>query len=165
MPHVEVDLPIAVPPDDAWAAVVDVVGYPACMENVESVEVVGQAGPTHRTTAWSVRLKGSVLRWTERELIDHPGRRFDFEQITGDLGSFSGHWAVSGAPGGGSTVRLHADFDLGIPLLAPMLDPVAADALRDNAAQMLAALEQRLLAQPAATAGRTTTPAAEGSER
>ncbi|MFF7635128.1 type II toxin-antitoxin system RatA family toxin [Kitasatospora sp. NPDC008050] len=145
MPRVEVDLRIAVPPEDAWAAVVDVLGYPDCMESVDSVEIVDQPDESHRTTAWSVRLKGSVLRWTEAELIDHRARRFDFEQLSGDLGEFAGHWAVRPAPPGGSTVSLHVDFDIGIPLLAQMLNPVAADALRENAAQMLAALERRLL--------------------
>ncbi|GAA2149031.1 hypothetical protein GCM10009760_41770 [Kitasatospora kazusensis] len=150
MPRVEVDLRIAVPPDDAWAAVVDVLGYPDCMESVDSVEIVRQDDDRHRTTAWSVRLKGSVLQWTETELIDHAARRFDFEQISGDLGEFVGHWAVRPAPEGGSTVSLHVDFDIGIPLLAEMLNPVAADALRESAAQMLMSLERRLLTQGAA---------------
>ncbi|BAJ31713.1 MULTISPECIES: SRPBCC family protein [Kitasatospora] len=146
MPHVEVELPVTAPPETAWPVVLDVLGYPACMESVDSVELVEQADDTHRTTAWSVRLEGSVLRWVETEVIDHAARRFDFEQLTGDLGAFAGHWAVTPAPGGGSTVALHVDFDLGIPLLADMLNPVAADALRDSAAQMLGALEQRMLA-------------------
>ncbi|MDH6115199.1 ribosome-associated toxin RatA of RatAB toxin-antitoxin module [Kitasatospora sp. MAP12-15] len=147
MPRVEVDLSIAVPPEEAWAAVVDVLKYPDCMESVDSVEIVDQPDDTHRTTAWAVRLKGSVLQWTETELIDHAARRFDFEQVSGDLGEFVGHWAVRPGPGSGSTVSLHVDFDIGIPLLAEMLNPVAADALRESAAQMLAALEQRLLEQ------------------
>lgn len=145
MPRVEVDLRIAVPPEQAWAAVVDVQGYPDCMESVDSVEIVDQRDDEHRTTAWSVRLKGSVLQWTETELIDHRARRFDFEQVSGDLGEFVGHWAVRPEPDGGSTVSLHVDFDIGIPLLAQMLNPVAADALRESAVQMLSALERRLL--------------------
>ncbi|MFJ4674345.1 type II toxin-antitoxin system RatA family toxin [Kitasatospora sp. NPDC088783] len=150
MPHVEVELPVAAAPEDAWPVVVDVLGYPDCMESVDSVELVEQPDERHRTTAWSVRLKGSVLRWTEAEVIDHAARRFDFEQTSGDLGAFTGHWSVSPAPDGGSTVALHVDFDIGIPLLAEMLNPVAADALRESAAQMLGALEQRLLLQGAA---------------
>jgi ribosome-associated toxin RatA of RatAB toxin-antitoxin module len=139
-----VDLPIAVPPAEAWAAVVDVERYPDCMDNVDAVTVTAQADATHRTTAWSVRLKGSVLRWTEDEVIDHDARRFDFRQVSGDLGEFVGHWGVRPAGGGHSTVSLHVEFDIGIPLLAEMLNPVAADALRENAAQMLTALERRL---------------------
>ncbi|MFJ2775168.1 type II toxin-antitoxin system RatA family toxin [Kitasatospora sp. NPDC087315] len=160
MPRVEVDLPIEVPPDTAWAAVVDVESYPDCMESVDSVVVTDRTDDRHRTTAWSVRLKGSVLHWTEAEVIDPEARRFSFHQVSGDLGHFAGHWAVRPAPGGGSTVSLHVDFDIGIPLLAAMLNPVAADALRENAAQMLAALEQRLLgAAPAAGTHRPLDPA------
>ncbi|WP_329071986.1 type II toxin-antitoxin system RatA family toxin [Streptomyces sp. NBC_01429] len=146
MPRVETQLRIEAPPEVAWAAVVDVESYPRCMENVESVVVTHRTDEFLRTTAWSVRLKGSLLRWTEEEVIDPAARRFDFRQVSGDLGEFVGHWAVTAAPGTGSVVRLHVDFDIGIPLLADMLNSVAADALRENAAQMLAALEQRLLA-------------------
>ncbi|UCM90115.1 type II toxin-antitoxin system RatA family toxin [Streptomyces marincola] len=146
MPRVEVDLPITVPPDAAWAAVVDVESYPACMTSVETVTVVARPDERHRTTAWSVRLEGSVLRWTEDEVIDPGARRFDFHQVSGDLGAFAGHWGVRALPDGGSLVSLHVDFDIGIPLLADMLNPVAADALRDNAAQMLDALRARLTA-------------------
>ncbi|MEU9129336.1 SRPBCC family protein [Kitasatospora sp. NPDC048540] len=149
MPRVDVELQIAVPPDAAWAAVVDVESYPHCMDSVESVVVTEQPDGHHRTTAWAVRLEDSVLRWTEADRLDPSARRFDFHQLTGDLGEFVGHWAVAAAPGGGSTVSLHVDFDIGIPLLADMLNPVASRALEENAAQMLAALERRLLAQRA----------------
>ncbi|MEV7504857.1 SRPBCC family protein [Streptomyces sp. NPDC093018] len=144
MPRVDVELRIAASPDQAWAAVADVESYPGCMDNVESVTVTERGDARHRTTAWSVRLKGSVLRWTEAEVLDHGARRFDFRQVTGDLGAFSGHWAVTPTGAAHSTVSLHVDFDIGIPLLAEMLNPVASDALRENAAQMLRALERRL---------------------
>ncbi|MEV4616821.1 SRPBCC family protein [Kitasatospora sp. NPDC049258] len=147
MPRVDVELRIAAPPAAAWAAVVDVESYPHCMESVDSVVVTERADDRHRTTAWAVRLRGSVLRWTEADRLDPVARRFDFHQLDGDLGQFVGHWAVGAAPGGGSTVALHVDFDIGIPLLADMLNPVAAEALAENAAQMLAALEQRLLGE------------------
>lgn len=150
MPRVEVDLLIAVPPEAAWAAVVDVESYPDCMESVDSVEVLARPDARHRTTAWSVRLKGSELRWTEAEVIDDEARRFDFEQVSGDLGKLVGQWSVHPAPQGASRVCLHVEFDIGIPLLAEMLNPVAAEAYEENAAQMLAALEKRLLAGQAA---------------
>ncbi|MFD9811957.1 type II toxin-antitoxin system RatA family toxin [Streptomyces sp. NPDC059080] len=144
MPRVEVELHIAAPPDRSWAAVVDVESYPACMENVRSLTVVARNGPRERTTAWSVHLKGSVLEWTEAERIDEEARRFDFHQVSGDLAHFVGHWAIRPAEDGGSLVSLHVEFDIGIPLLAEMLNPVAATALRENAEQMLTALERRL---------------------
>ncbi|MEU3708550.1 type II toxin-antitoxin system RatA family toxin [Streptomyces catenulae] len=144
MPRVAVELHIAAPPDRSWEAVVDVESYPACMDSVRSLTVVEQRGPRERTTAWSVLLKGSVLEWTEDERIDEAARRFDFHQVSGDLAHFVGHWAIRPAEDGGSLVSLHVEFDIGIPLLAEMLNPVAATALRENAEQMLTALERRL---------------------
>ncbi len=149
MPRVEVDLHIAAEPQQSWAAVVDVESYPQCMDNVQSVKVIEQDGPDRRTTAWSVQLKGAVLEWVEAERLDHRARRFDFHQLSGDLGHFVGHWAVRAGPEGGSVVTLHVEFEIGIPLLAEMLDPVATAALRDNARQMLSALDQRLTGSPA----------------
>ncbi|MCQ4042595.1 type II toxin-antitoxin system RatA family toxin [Streptantibioticus rubrisoli] len=144
MPRVEVDLPIAAEPEQSWAAVVDVESYPECMANVQSVKIVDQDGPDRRSTAWSVHLKGSVLEWVEAETLDHAAHRFDFHQLSGDLAYFVGHWAVRPGPAGGSVVSLHVEFDIGIPLLADMLNPVATAALQDNARQMLDALDRRL---------------------
>ncbi|WP_406192829.1 SRPBCC family protein [Kitasatospora sp. NBC_01560] len=163
------DLCIAVPPERAWPAVVDVELYPTCMDSVESVVTLDRPDPLHRTTRWSVHLEESVLRWTQQEVIDPVDRSFDFHQISGDLEEFTGRWSVRPAPGGHSTVSLHVDFDIGIPLLADMLNPIAADALRENAAQMLAALERRLapgapeLTDPPVVAGAPDRRAAAGA--
>jgi ribosome-associated toxin RatA of RatAB toxin-antitoxin module len=144
VPRVEVDLHIDAAPAQSWAAVVDVESYSQCMENVQSVKIIDQDGPDRRSTAWSVYLKGSVLEWVEAEQLDHRSYRFDFHQLSGDLAHFIGHWAVRPGHGGGSIVSLHVEFEIGIPLLADMLNPVASAALRDNARQMLAALDERL---------------------
>ncbi|GAA3029677.1 hypothetical protein GCM10020000_02920 [Streptomyces olivoverticillatus] len=119
MPRVEVELYIAAPPAQSWAAVVDVESYPECMDSVQSVKVVEQNGPQERTTAWSVHLKGSVLEWVEAERIDDEARRFDFHQVSGDLAHFVGHWAVRPADDGGSLVSLDVEFDIGIPPCSP----------------------------------------------
>ena len=102
-------------------------------------------GGEHRESSWEVLLKGSLLRWRERETVDRPGMRIDFKQLEGDLDRFDGHWLVEPAEGG-SDVELHVEFEIGIPLLAEMLNPVAARALRDNSADMLSSLEAELAA-------------------
>jgi len=146
MPHVEVELTIDAPPKAVWATVIDIESYPEAMEDVRSVGIVEETGPGTRTTAWSVRLKGSVLEWTEEERLDHDAMRVDFQQVSGDLANFCGYWKVRSADDGRSSiVTLNVDFDIGIPLLADMLNPVASAALRENSQQMLAALEQRLM--------------------
>ncbi|MEU6483698.1 SRPBCC family protein [Streptomyces sp. NPDC046887] len=161
MPLVQVEIPIAAPPEASWRAVVDVESYPGCMDSVRSVTVVEQSGADERTTAWSVFLKGSQLEWVEAERLDHTARRFDFHQVSGDLAHFVGHWGVRPSEDGGSLVSLTVEFDIGIPLLAEMLNPVAATALRENAEQMLHALEQRLTG--ASGASGTGAPGVSGS--
>jgi ribosome-associated toxin RatA of RatAB toxin-antitoxin module len=159
MPHVAVELSIAAPPEAIWAAVIDVESYPDSMENVRSVQIVRETGPSTRTTAWSVHLKGSVLEWTEEERIDNDALRVSFQQVSGDFADFSGYWKVRSADAGRtSVVTLNVDFEIGIPLLADMLNPVAAAALRENSQQMLAALAQRLsIAERLDSAQRLTT--------
>ncbi|MFI0485788.1 type II toxin-antitoxin system RatA family toxin [Actinomadura sp. 9N215] len=142
MPQVQVELSIAADVDAVWQAVHAVEAYPRYMESVRSVEVVADDG-TSRTTAWSVLLKGSVLEWTEAERVDEKRRRIEFNQLDGDLDRFDGHWQVTSEPGGGTRVELDIAFEIGIPLLAQMLDPVAVRAIRDNSVQMLRGLERR----------------------
>ncbi len=69
-------------------------------------------------------LKGSTLEWTERDIPDHARRRLDFAQLDGDLEQFEGAWTVTENADGGVTVRLECDFDIGIPLLSDMLNPL-----------------------------------------
>ncbi len=141
MPTVEVGVQLAVSPDMAWDTIIDVESYPRRMHNVQSVRLLPESGEGFRRAAWSVLLRGSVLRWVEREYLDAPARVVRFEQESGDLDLFSGYWSVQPHGSGGSDVRLHVDFDIGIPLLADMLNPIAKTALTDNAVLMLQALE------------------------
>jgi ribosome-associated toxin RatA of RatAB toxin-antitoxin module len=149
MPKVDVQSQIRVPAERVWTAMLDIESFPDYMPNVLRTEVVslGDDG-TRRVSAWSARLKGSVLEWVEDEHIDHGRRCIEFTQIDGDLDVFQGTWqVVDGESDGETTVRLQAEFEIGIPLLADMLNPVAARALRDNQEQMLRSLEARVLSR------------------
>lgn len=145
MPHVEVSLRIAAPVEATWQAVTRLEDYAAYMENVESVTVRGEA-QGKRLSEWSVLLKGSVLEWAEEDELDEDLRTMTFEQISGDLDEFTGYWRVDPQGEGASVVTFCVDFEIGIPLLADMLNPVATKALRENSEQMLRAIERRLVA-------------------
>ncbi|GAB2963056.1 MULTISPECIES: type II toxin-antitoxin system RatA family toxin [Streptomyces] len=146
MPHVEVNLPIKAPAAEAWAAVTRLEDYAAYMENVESVTVIGETDTGARTSEWSVLLKGSVLEWIESDTLDHDARVMSFDQVSGDLDVFNGYWRVEDTGDGTSVVTFVVDFEIGIPLLADMLNPVATKALRENAEHMLHAIERRITA-------------------
>ncbi|MGW0332539.1 type II toxin-antitoxin system RatA family toxin [Streptomyces sp. NPDC003011] len=146
MPHVEVNLPIEAPAADAWQAVTRLEDYAAYMENVESVTVLGETEGGARTSEWSVLLKGSVLEWVEVDELDEANRVMSFSQVSGDLDEFNGYWRVEDRGDGTSVVTFSVDFEIGIPLLADMLNPVASRALRENSEHMLRAIEQRITA-------------------
>jgi|SRR5580658_1082591 ribosome-associated toxin RatA of RatAB toxin-antitoxin module len=144
MPHVRVELAIEADIDIVWKTVCAVEYYPEYMANVRTVTIL-RHDDTVRATAWSVLLKGSILEWTEEERIDDDRRRIEFGQIDGDLDRFDGYWQVSPGTDGATEVVLDIDFEIGLPLLAQMLDPVASRALRDNSEQMLRQLERKAL--------------------
>lgn len=144
MPHVDVNLPIEAPVAETWRAVTRLEDYAAYMENVESVSVLGQTETGARVSAWSVLLKGSVLEWVEEDELDETTRTMTFTQVSGDLDEFKGYWRVDDRGDGTSVVTFSVDFEIGIPLLADMLNPVASKALRENSERMLQAIERRI---------------------
>jgi ribosome-associated toxin RatA of RatAB toxin-antitoxin module len=145
VPTVETEFLTTAPIDAVWSAVQDVEAFPEYMQNVESVEVLGTDESGCRITRWSVLLKGSPLEWTERERVDAATRTLRFDQVDddGDLEVFNGAWQVTPAGEGVVRVKLSVTFEIGIPLLADMLNPVAARAVRENSEQMLHAIEEQ----------------------
>jgi len=82
-------------------------------------------------SVWSVNFRNGVLCWSERDHIDHAARTIAFTQLDGDFETFEGEWVIETA-GADVTVRFAARFDLGMPSLAAIIDPIAEQALRDN---------------------------------
>jgi ribosome-associated toxin RatA of RatAB toxin-antitoxin module len=146
MPDVELQMDIHAPVARVWDTVVDIESYPALMESVRSVRIVDFAGPTERTVAWSVTLKGSILEWREVERLDPARHVVRFEQLSGDMERFEGAWRLTARAPHLTRVRLAVSFEIGIPLLAEMLNPVAQRSLHDNCREMLLGIEQEALA-------------------
>ena len=121
-------------PDDVFSAVADFASYAAHTDTVREVVVTTVGGALE--SAWEVNFRNGVLAWTERDVVDLGARRIDFEQVDGDFVVFTGTWAVE-PDGDGSTVRFTASFDLGMPSLAPMIDPIAVRALVESVQSIL----------------------------
>ena len=142
MPNVHVEVVVEAPIQRVWEAVKDVLSYPRYMDTVQSISVIDEVGDS-RKIAWSVFLKGSLLQWTEQEKVEESTYRIEFDQIDGDLDEFSGFWQLS-KHGDHTGVELDVDFEIGIPLRADLLNPVAARALRDNSVSMLNGIQKRV---------------------
>ncbi|HEX5608550.1 MAG TPA: SRPBCC family protein [Solirubrobacterales bacterium] len=146
MPTVDISIDIDAPAGPVWEAVLDIERYPSSMENVRWVEIREAIGPAERRTAWSIVVKGSILEWEDMETIDHEAMVVSFHQLSGDLSEFDGRWEVTRRGPGLSTARFAVDFEIGIPLLAEMLNPMATRSLRENCTEMLKGVERKVLA-------------------
>jgi coenzyme Q-binding protein COQ10 len=139
MPNVEVVEVVPAPVDRVWDVVNDVESYPRLMEHVRSLEV-RERQPTYRLTAWEVEMMGCLMHWVEREDID-PGRyRIDYRQIEGDLATFDGFWQLEPLTDATCRVTLAVQFEIGVPMLSEMINPVAERAVHDSSRKMLLAL-------------------------
>jgi ribosome-associated toxin RatA of RatAB toxin-antitoxin module len=118
----------------AYAVLSDFRSYPANSPSVRSVEVDG-AGDNVVST-WEVDFRDGVLRWTEEDVFDPERGEIRFCQIGGDIPHFVGSWTVTAADVG-SRVTFEATFDLGIPTLATIVEPIAASALLENIASIV----------------------------
>lgn len=137
--HIVVERRMQLPIETVWERVVDIEAYPSFMRDVISV-TVSSNDETGRIAEWAIRLRGSILKWRERGIIDPVARVIRFEQVDGDLDVFQGAWFVESKPDG-VVARLEASFQIGIPLLATMLTPIAVRTFRDNAEAMLRDLD------------------------
>ena len=129
------------PIDRVWHEVLDIASFPSYLDEVREVQVLREEENIRRSR-WSILLKGSILEWDEEEQIDFENRKITFHQIEGDLAYFTGWWHVTHTDEGVST-QMHVEFDIGIPLLADMLNPVAARALEENSQKILARIDTR----------------------
>ena len=153
-------------PAAVFTRLADFSAYPRYTAAVRKVTVTG-VDDDIVASHWSVNFRNGVLCWSERDRIDLAALTIDFAQVDGDFERFDGTWRVTaqpaadrgdggahgrvGSPGPagpapGATqvldVRVHfsATFDLGMPSLAAILDPVARQALTESIGLILRGL-------------------------
>ena len=144
--RVTVERDMAAPVDVVWRQVQDIERFPEYSSAVRSVVVRSRQGEI-RDSDWEVYLRGSVLQWSERAVISDEQMSMTFEQTDGDLSHLAGGWTVSRTLP--VRVSLSVEFEIGIPLLARMLTPIAAEALEQNARLMLADVDRHMSASAA----------------
>ncbi|HJQ47454.1 MAG TPA: SRPBCC family protein [Amycolatopsis sp.] len=128
-----VRLEALVPNADAGTVFERISDFPRYADYTDAVREVrvGQVDGKLVSSSWSVNFRNGVLCWSERDRIDADALRIDFEQTDGDFDRFDGAWQVARV-GEDVTVVFVAEFDLGMPSLAAIIDPIAERALRDT---------------------------------
>lgn len=146
MPQVSIEREVRAPADRLWRTVLDVERYPESMASVRWVRITAVESEEARRIAWSVSLKGSILEWEEVERIDHETMTVKFSQVSGDMERLEGEWRLRPSGADLTLVSLGVSFEIGIPMLAEMLNPVAERSFHENCDEMLRGVEQEALA-------------------
>lgn len=124
--------------DQVYGIICDFPSYARHSTAVREVAMRPGPGGTP-VSAWDVNFRGGVMRWVEEDDFHPDQHRIDFRQLEGDLEVFTGSWLVEPADGG-SVIVFAALFDLGIPTLEDVLEPIAAEALEENIEAICAGL-------------------------
>lgn len=125
-------------PDDVYRRISDFRRYPELTDTVREV-FVDTLPDGSAVSDWTVLFRGGLMRWRERDTFAPDDLTVTFEQLSGDFQTFAGQWRCT-PHDGGTLVEFTASFDLGIPTLADILDPVAESTLRTNVTRILAGL-------------------------
>lgn len=132
--HVVLRVP-GVEPTKVFDLLSDFASFPKYSKVVHAVSLECSSA-FDRKSSWEVAFAAGTLKWQERDHLDYQIRRIDFELIEGDLLHLEGHWSVSSVVEG-SVVQFEASFDLGVPGLADLLEPIAGQAMLETVTVML----------------------------
>ena len=126
---------IGVRPEAVFDRIVDFESYPQLTDAINKVTVdVGPDGELR--SHWSARFRNGTAEWVEVDSVNRAALETHFVQESGDFEVFTGYWRVTGDETG-AVVLFDAKFDMGMPSLAELVNPVAERALRENISQLI----------------------------
>lgn len=124
--------------DATYAVLCDFERYKQYSEAVRTINVT-PVDERRIVSSWEVNFHRGILRWKEEDTFNPDMYSIAFKQLEGDADYFAGEWSVHNHDEG-CLIRFIADFDLGIPGLKDIIEPIAEQALRDNIRSILSGL-------------------------
>ncbi|KAB2954611.1 cyclase [Heliorestis acidaminivorans] len=146
MPHVEVSQWVQGAPEEVYALASQMENYPEFMKDVRSVKILDR-GDAYTITEWITEVDGRVIRWQERDDFYPQEGLIRYHQLSGDLKKFEGYWQIEEKnlnEKKGSQITLTVEFDLGIPMLSSLLNPLLKQKVRANSEAMLEAIKAQI---------------------
>lgn len=141
MPVVRTSVLIHGPCARAYAVAKQPEEFPKYMSDLQSVRTIERLPDGNTLTEWIGRLQGRRMRWIERDEYDDAAMCVRYQQTEGDLKKMQGEWRFD-PEGEGTRATAVVDFELGIPMLAGLLDPIAKMVVRNNVQSMLEAIRK-----------------------
>jgi ribosome-associated toxin RatA of RatAB toxin-antitoxin module len=129
-----------------FTAAQDIKRFAQVLPEVDEITLVEDLGHGVVVTKWDATINvGPLTRnisWTERDTWDRDNLRCVFKLIEGDMKTFDGTWDFIPEGDNSCNVELHVDFELGIPVLGPMVNAIVNKLMQKNCDEMLAGLEK-----------------------
>ncbi len=146
---------IPLPPRAVYSAARQVEKFPAVLPNLEAVSILEDDGNGTLVTEWTATLKvgpmSKKVTWSERDIWNEADLSCRFELVKGDMKLYNGDWKFE-EQDGGTLVHLNVDFELGIPMLGPMVNNIANQVMDQNCDELLQGLSE-IAASESGTAG------------
>ena len=140
--HSTIDL--SVDASTAFRIATSVDAFPAFMPDVKSVRVLERRDDGYARVEWVGHVSlGSIdrdIKWVEDEWWDAETLKCKFKLVEGDYKKYSGTWDISPTDRG-SRIILTVDFDLGLPLIGPLINKLLDKIMKDNLDGMLKAIK------------------------
>lgn len=143
MPYVEVSKIIQGDKNELYEIIKKMEDYPKFMKDVVSVETLERGNDNTTVTYWVTNVDGRTIKWKELDKFDDTNFKIIYKQIAGDLRKFEGEWILEDTPEG-VRVILTVDFDFGIPMIAPLLNPILRKKVKQNSEAMLQSIKERI---------------------
>jgi ribosome-associated toxin RatA of RatAB toxin-antitoxin module len=124
-----------VPAREVYRRIAAFPDYVGLCEAVREVTVL-EAAERHMTSEWEVNFHRGILRWTERAEFFPEEGLITFIEVDGDVDEFNGDWRVEDR-GDHVSIVFSVVFDIGIPTLEHILDPIAEEAIYENVCSIL----------------------------
>lgn len=142
MPYIECSIEAQGEPREAYEIASKMEDYPKFMENLEYVRVV-ERGAGYTITDWSAKIDSRDFKWQEKDVFDPEKMVIAYKQTSGDLQKFEGEWRFEPTETG-VKITLTVDFEMGIPMLASLLNPILKKKVKSNSDAMLEAIKNKI---------------------
>lgn len=136
-------------PEKVFALAQRVEDYPDFMPDVQEVEILKRddlTGIAHVRWVGKVEIQSirKLVRWVEESHWNLSNLSADFKLIEGDYKKYGGNWRFEKLGDGKTKLSLEIDFDLGLPLVGPLINKLIDKLMLTNCQGMLDAIKNRV---------------------
>jgi ribosome-associated toxin RatA of RatAB toxin-antitoxin module len=124
--------------DGLFQRLCDMREFPKFSDRVVSLDVKNGSDGSAVST-WKVKFGPGTADWSQQDDFDPENRTIRFKRLSGDIDWFEGTWRVR-ENGAGSVVEFRIDFDIHLPGLKKIVEPMVENLLRENIQAILVGL-------------------------